>query len=55
MCNKIGEQKHLDYLLNDLIEDEAISSSQLEGAATTTKVAKDMLKRERKPRSIDEK
>lgn len=55
MCNKIGEQKHLDYLLNDLIEDEAISSSQLEGAATTTKVAKDMLKRARKPRSIDEK
>lgn len=55
MCNKIGEQKHLDYLLNDLIEDEAISSSQLEGAATATKVAKDMLKRARKPRSIDEK
>lgn len=55
MCNKIGEQKHLDYLLNDLVEDEAISSSQLEGAATTTKVAKDMLKRARKPRSIDEK
>jgi Fic family protein len=55
MCNKIGEQKHLDYLLNDLIEDEAISSSQLEGAATTTKVAKDMLKRARKPRSLDEK
>ncbi|UDV01838.1 Fic family protein [Marinomonas profundi] len=55
MCDKIGEQKHLDYLLNDLIEDEAISSSQLEGAATTTKVAKDMLKRARKPRSLDEK
>ncbi|WP_133012339.1 Fic family protein [Marinomonas flavescens] len=55
MCNKIGEHKHLDYLLNDLIEDEAISSSQLEGAATTTKVAKDMLKRSRKPRSLDEK
>ena len=55
MCNKIREHKHLDYLLNDLIEDEAISSSQLEGAATTTKVAKDMLKRARKPRSLDEK
>ncbi|WP_100636584.1 Fic family protein [Marinomonas sp. ef1] len=55
MCNKIGEQKHLDYLLNDLVEDEAISSSQLEGAATTTKVAKDMLRRARTPRSIDEK
>ncbi|WP_462156968.1 Fic family protein [Pseudoalteromonas sp. GB56] len=55
MCSKIGEQKHLQYLLNDLIEDEAISSSQLEGAATTTKVAKDLLKRKRKPRSPDEK
>ncbi|WOD08617.1 Fic family protein [Marinomonas sp. GJ51-6] len=55
MCNKIGERKHLEYLLNDLVEDEAISSSQLEGAATTTKVAKDMLKRSRKPRNPDEK
>ncbi|WDE97549.1 Fic family protein [Lentisphaera profundi] len=55
MCNKIGEEKHLEYLLNDLIEDEAISSSQLEGAATTTKIAKDMLKRKRKPRTPDEK
>src|SRR5690606_14643185 len=44
-----------DYLLNDLIEDESISSSQLEGAATTTQVAKDMLKKGRKPRSEDEK
>ncbi|TLX46078.1 cell filamentation protein Fic [Pseudoalteromonas phenolica] len=55
MCSKVGEQKHFEYLLNDLIEDEAISSSQLEGAATTTKVAKDLLKRARKPRTIDEK
>jgi Fic family protein len=55
MCSKIGEEKHLEYLLNDLIEDEAISSSQLEGAATTTKIAKDMLKRKRKPRTPDEK
>ncbi len=55
MCNKIGEQKHVEYLLNDLIEDEAISSSQLEGAATTTKIAKDMLKRKRQPRTPDEK
>jgi Fic family protein len=55
MCSKIGEEKHLEYLLNDLIEDEAISSSQLEGAATTTKVAKDLLKRQRKPRTPDEK
>lgn len=55
MSSKIGEEKHVDYLLNDLIDDEAISSSQLEGAATTTKVAKDLLKRKRKPRNIDEK
>ncbi|HFN4041017.1 TPA: Fic family protein [Pseudomonas aeruginosa] len=55
MCNKIGEQQHLEYLLNDLVEDEAISSSQLEGAATTTQIAKDMLKRKRQPRTPSEK
>ncbi|WP_409303614.1 Fic family protein, partial [Pseudomonas sp. KCJK8993] len=55
MSSKIGEQKHVQYLLKDLIEDEAISSSQLEGAATTTKVAKDLLKRQRGPRTPDEK
>lgn len=55
MSSKIGENNHFKYLLNDLIEDEAISSSQLEGAATTTLIAKDMLKRQRKPRSPDEK
>jgi Fic family protein len=55
MSSKIGEQQHVAYLLNDLIEDEAISSSQLEGAATTTKVAKDLLKRQRGPRTPDEK
>jgi len=55
MCSKIGEQKHLEYLLHDLIEDEAISSSQLEGASTTTKVAKELLKKVRKPRNPDEK
>lgn len=55
MSSKIGEQQHVAYLLNDLIEDEAISSSQLEGAATPTKVAKDLLKRQRGPRTPDEK
>ncbi|MFL0797307.1 MAG: Fic family protein [Cellvibrionaceae bacterium] len=55
MTANIGEAKHFQYLLNDLIEDEAISSSQLEGAATTTLVAKDMLKRQRQPRTLDEK
>ncbi|MDN3220274.1 Fic family protein [Pseudomonas nunensis] len=54
MNRQIGEQAHFSYLLNDLIEDEAISSSQLEGAATTTRVAKDMLKRKRLPRTPDE-
>ncbi|MGH8434982.1 MAG: Fic family protein [Pseudomonas sp.] len=55
MSGKIGEQRHVQYLLNDLVEDEAISSSQLEGAATTTKIAKDLLKRQLGPRSPDEK
>lgn len=55
MSSKIGEKAHIHYLLNDLIEDEAISSSQLEGAVTTTLVAKDMLKRKRMPRTTDEK
>ncbi|NWA23627.1 Fic family protein [Pseudomonas gingeri] len=55
MTGKIGEQAHFNYLLSDLVEDEAISSSQLEGASTTTLVAKDMLKRSRKPRTPDEK
>ena len=55
MLNKIGEHKHLEYLLNDLIQDEAVSSSQLEGAATTTKAAKDFLRRKRDPRTPDEK
>ncbi len=55
MSSKIGEEHQIRYLLNDLVEDEAISSSQLEGAATTTIVAKDMLKRKRQPRSMDEK
>lgn len=56
MSSKMGEKKQLNhYLINDLIEDEAISSSQLEGAATTTLVAKEMLKHKRKPRTPDEK
>ncbi len=51
---QLGEEEHLRYLFTDLIEDEAISSSQLEGAATTTRVAKEMLKRAREPRTPDE-
>ncbi|WP_057832810.1 Fic family protein [Colwellia sp. TT2012] len=37
------------YLVKNLIMEEAITSSQLEGASTTRKVAKDMLENNRKP------
>jgi len=55
MLNNIGEQQHLQYLISDFVQDEAISSSQLEGAATTTQVAKALLKRKRQPKTPDEK
>lgn len=42
------------YLVESLMMEEAISSSQLEGAATTRKVAKEMLETERQPRNEDE-
>lgn len=42
------------YLINSLIE-EAINSSQLEGASTTRQVAKDMLRSGRKPQNHSEK
>lgn len=42
------------YLINSLFE-EAISSSQLEGAATTRRVAKEMLRSGRPPKSHSEK
>jgi Fic family protein len=41
------------YVINSLIE-EAITSSQLEGAQTTHEVAKDMLRTGRQPRTRDE-
>jgi Fic family protein len=41
------------YIVRSLME-EAITSSQLEGAATTHKIAKDMLQRKRKPRDKSE-
>lgn len=41
------------YIVSSLME-EAIASSQLEGAVTTTKVAKRMLREKRKPRSQSE-
>jgi Fic family protein len=42
------------YLISSLME-EAIASSQIEGAATTRKVAKEMLREGRKPRNRSEK
>lgn len=41
------------YLVRSLVE-EAITSSQLEGAATTRQVAKEMLRQGRRPRDKDE-
>ncbi|WP_126971964.1 Fic family protein [Gynurincola endophyticus] len=41
------------YLISSLME-EAIASSQIEGAATTRKVAKEMLEKNRKPRNTSE-
>ena len=41
------------YLISSLIE-EAITSSQIEGAITTKKVAKEMLRSGRKPRDLSE-
>lgn len=54
---EISSNKHRDdnkYLVDSLMMEEAISSAQLEGAATTRKVAKDMLAKERAPQDDDE-
>jgi len=42
------------YLISSLVMEEAISSSQLEGASTTRKVAKEILISKRKPKTQDE-
>jgi Fic family protein len=42
------------YIISSLME-EAIASSQIEGAATTSEIAKRMLQENRKPRNKDEK
>ncbi|RLM22822.1 hypothetical protein BIY29_11355 [Brenneria alni] len=42
------------YLVSQLIMEEAISSSQLEGAATTSRVARELLAVARPPRNEDE-
>ncbi|MCU8094235.1 Fic family protein [Shewanella sp. SM20] len=54
ILEQIGESAHFEHLKNNLIDDEAISSSQLEGATTTTILAKEMLRKKRKPRTEDE-
>ncbi|NOZ90004.1 MAG: Fic family protein [Epsilonproteobacteria bacterium] len=43
-----------NFLISSLIMEEAISSSQLEGAIVTRRIAKDMLTQERVPRNEDE-
>lgn len=54
ILEQIGESAHFVHLTNSLIDDEAISSSQLEGAATTSIIAKEMIRKKRKPRTDDE-
>jgi Fic family protein len=49
----INPETRDQYLVNSLME-EAITSSQLEGAATTREVAKEMLRAGRKPRDTSE-
>lgn len=46
-------QEKEKYLISSLIE-EAITSSQIEGAITTRKVAKEMIRSGRKPRDVNE-
>jgi len=50
----INPQTRDAYLVNSLME-EAITSSQLEGASTTKKVAKEMIRQNRKPKDNSEK
>jgi len=49
----IGQADRDRYILSSLME-EAVASSMLEGAATTRKKAKEMLREERKPRNRGE-
>jgi Fic family protein len=49
----IPEEDKARYLVSSIME-EAIASSQLEGAATTRRVAKDMLQQGRKPKNESE-
>lgn len=49
----IAETDKTKFMVNSIME-EAISSSQMEGAVTTRKQAKEMIRRERKPRNKSE-
>jgi len=49
----IAEEDKDRYLMNSIME-ESIASSQIEGAVTTREAAKDMLRKERKPRNKSE-
>lgn len=49
-----GHGQNTKYLVDSLMMEEAISSAQLEGAATTRKAAKEMLVKEREPQNDDE-
>lgn len=49
----IPKEEKVRFLLSSIME-EAIASSQIEGAVTTRKVAKEMLRAERKPKSKSE-
>jgi Fic family protein len=49
----IPKKEKVRFLLSSIME-EAIASSQIEGAVTTRKVAKEMLRSERKPKSKSE-
>jgi len=51
--NPISESDQRHYLTNSL-QEEAIASSQIEGAATTTQKAWEMLKQERQPKNESE-
>ncbi|WP_165313882.1 Fic family protein [Vibrio ziniensis] len=58
--HKIGDSSFITnrekdrYLVSNLMMEEAITSSQLEGASTTRKVAKEMLETNRTPKDISE-
>lgn len=50
----VSKETQQRYLVQSLIMEESITSAQLEGAATTRKVAKEMLETERAPRDKSE-